>query len=90
VELELVALTRKQVPANPFYAKLLDGQKQAYSAVRGGCTPELRAAPLSKGQHARGFVNFELSGAATGLKFVYAPRLADGSANDQVEFDLGR
>ena len=89
IELWIRATGSREVPANPFYARLVDGASNAYPAVFGGCTPELMASVLRSGDQAEGFVTFELPPAAQGLHLEYSPMLI-GTERPVVQFELGR
>lgn len=89
VDVELEALGDTPVPANPFYAKLDDGNGKSYRARFGGCKPAFGHPPLSGGATAHGLVTFEIAERASGLHFGYDPRVP-GHAKQEVRFELGR
>ena len=79
----------REVPVNPFYAKLTDSEGYPYNSTFGGCSPELQAVRIKKGDQAQGWITFELSQKATGLKLEFAPFVL-GTGKQTVRFDLGR
>ena len=78
-----------QVPANPFYAALLDAGHYSYEATLAGCQPALRASQLVRGQKVSGWISFEIPKAARGLRLSYAPLLL-GAGKDELTFALDR
>jgi hypothetical protein len=78
-----------QVPANPYYAQLIDAQNVAHDATLSGCTPALPSALLESSQLARGWVNFEVPRGATEFRLAYAPPLTTGRRLE-VTFRLAR
>jgi hypothetical protein len=79
----------KDVPINPYYAKLVDSDGFAYTSTYGGCEPELKAVRIVRGEKSGGWVTFEIPEKATGLKFSYDPIII-GAAKQPITFDLGR
>lgn len=75
VELSLEPTSDVQVPANPYYARLVDAERNVYEATLGGCGPPLAPALPARGQPARGWVVFELPQAARPVALLYAPEL---------------
>lgn len=73
VELDLTNLSEEPLPANFYYARLLDEKEREIRPHFGGCRPRLAHSPLSQGQRARGWVSFRVPDDATGLRIVYAP-----------------
>jgi len=67
-----------QVPANPYYAQLIDAQNVTHDATLSGCTPALSSALLETSQLARGWVNFEVPRGAADFRLAYAPPLTTG------------
>ncbi len=88
VEIELDATGPGHVPANPFYARLVDESGRQYRSSPGPCVPELRHAPLGAGETARGWASFVVSDRAANLELRYAPRLPD-AAGEELTFKLG-
>lgn len=87
VEVEIRGKSTKQpVPANPFYARLVDPEGKAYRPVFGGCEPDLRHEPLEAEDTVRAFVTFEIPEAAGRMRLRYEPQL---KAPEALEFDLG-
>jgi Domain of unknown function (DUF4352) len=89
VEVQLEGSADKDVPVNPFYAKITDGDGYSYTSTFGGCSPELKSVRISKGEKARGWITFELPDKAKGLKLTYNPFIIS-TVKQEVKFDLGR
>lgn len=88
-EVVIEGAAERQVPVNPFYAQLADGDGETYASTFAGCEPELKSAQVSSGTEARGWISFEIPEKARGLKFTYAPFVI-GRGKQEVTFDLGR
>ncbi|MCB9605429.1 MAG: DUF4352 domain-containing protein [Polyangiaceae bacterium] len=87
VEVELRGKSKSQrVPANPFYARLVDPEGKAYRPVFGGCEPDLRHTPLGVDDSVRAYITFEIPEATGRLQLRYDPQLKSPEA---LEFDLG-
>jgi len=89
------------VPANPYYALLVDGEGRTYEATLGGCEPALPARLLEHGETVRGFIAFDVPENGRGLTLAYAPRLSfspdraepgelPNDLVDELVFALGR
>ena len=89
VRIHIEATGSRQVPVNPFYAKVTDSSGYTYSSVFGGCTPDLKSLRLSSGEKAEGFVTFEIPTTAKGLTLTYMPLIVK-SQSQTVVVDLGR
>jgi hypothetical protein len=89
VEVLIEAVSDKEVPVNPYYAKITDSEGHAYVSTFGGCEPELKAVRVTQAQPARGWITFEVPEAAKGLVFSYSPIII-GGLKQNLEFDLGR
>ncbi len=89
VEVQLEGSADKDVPVNPYYAKITDSDGYSYTSTFGGCEPELKAVRITKAEKARGWVTFEVPSKASGLKLSYSPIII-GSMKQEVKFDLGR
>jgi hypothetical protein len=76
VEVTLSARGAVQVPANPYYALLIDSERRVFEATLGGCEPALEPRLLEPGESARGLVVFDVPERSRGLELVYAPRLS--------------
>jgi len=76
-----------QVPANPYYARLIDGKDVVREATLSGCAPALAATLLETPQVARGWINFEVPLAETDFWLSFAPPLTTG-ARAEVTFRL--
>jgi hypothetical protein len=79
----------RQVPVNPFYAKLTDAEGYTYASTFAGCEPDLKSRQVGKGEQSRGWVSFEIPEKSTGLKLSYAPFVI-GRGKQEIKFDLGR
>jgi len=77
----------EQVPANPYYALLVDGEDDVHEATFGGCTPALPVRLLEAGQTAHGWVSFDVPRQPGNLRFSYAPPLANGE-REETRFRL--
>lgn len=73
VEVELVASGKVDIPANPFYALLVDRDGRQFESTLAGCSPLLEAARLSIGQSARGWVTFDVPESSIPHALVYQP-----------------
>jgi hypothetical protein len=89
VEVWLEPTGTVQVPANPYYARLVDGQGDAYEATLGGCGPPLAPTLPKPGLPAEGWIVFEVPRAARSFTLVYAPELV-GATKSELAIDLGR
>ena len=89
VQLELEPTGELQVPANPYYARLVDGLGNVYEATLGGCGAALAPTLPARGQTARGRIVFELPRGARDLTLTYAPELV-GGADAELSVALGR
>lgn len=91
VKLEIAGTSSREVPVNPFYARLVDRERDGYgyAATFGGCEPDLKSAHVTEGQSMSGWVTFEIPEKATGLELTYSPYILN-SAEQPVKFDLGR
>lgn len=77
------------VPANPYYARLLDEHRQVHEATLGGCGEPLSPALPRPGAAARGFVVFDVPRASRQLTLLYAPELVD-LPREEVSVALGQ
>ena len=89
VEVQIEGSADKDVPVNPFYAKVTDGDGYSYTSTFGGCDPELKSVRINKGEKARGWITFEVPEAAKSLKLTYNPFIIS-TVKQEVKFDLGR
>jgi hypothetical protein len=88
VEIWLEPTGTVQVPANPYYARLVDGQGDAYEATLGGCGPPLAPTLPVRGLPAQGWIVFDVPRAARAFVLVYAPELV-GATKSELSIDLG-
>lgn len=89
VEVTIQAPGAVQVPANPFYATLIDANNVVYESTLAGCQPALKASQLSNGQQVSGWISFDVPTQARGLRLAYAPVLL-GAGREELLFQLGR
>lgn len=89
VEVQLEGSADKDVPVNPFYAKVTDGDGYSYTSTFGGCDPELKSVRITKGEKAKGWITFEVPQKASSLKLTYNPFIIS-TVKQEVKFDLGR
>ena len=89
VEVQLEGIADKDVPVNPFYAKVTDGEGYSYTSTFGGCSPELKSVRIAKGEKAKGWITFEVPQKATNLKLTYNPFIVS-TVKQEIKFDLGR
>ena len=83
----LQARSAVQVPANPYYALLVDAQSIAREPTLDGCSPALPSTLLQAPQLARGWINFEVPRGAGDFLLAYAPPLTTGE-REEVTFRL--
>jgi hypothetical protein len=91
VRIEIEALGEREVPVNPFYARLVDAKHDgyAYTATFGGCEPDLKSSRIGKGERMAGWITFEIPEQARGLELTYSPYIQSGP-EQPVKFSLGR
>ncbi len=89
IEVAVEGTADKDVPVNPFYAKVTDSEGYTYNSTFGGCDPDLKSVRLSKGEKAKGWITFEVPAKAAGLKLSYNPFII-GTTKQELKFDLGR
>jgi hypothetical protein len=75
VEIWLEPTGSIQVPANPYYAKLIDGEGNVHEATLGGCGTPLGPTLPARGRPARGWIVFDVPRAARDFTLVYTPEL---------------
>jgi hypothetical protein len=88
VEVTLVPVGDIRVPANPYYARLVDSAGNVYEATLGGCGAALTPTLPSRAQTARGYVVFDVPRTAQGFTFTYAPELL-GAPTEELAIPLG-
>jgi hypothetical protein len=76
-----------QVPANPYYARLVDAEGNVYEATLGGCGNAPAPALPARGQAARGWVVFELPRAARPVTLLYTPEIL-GASKAELAIEL--
>jgi hypothetical protein len=89
IELSLEPTSDVQVPADPYYARLVDAERNVYEATLGGCGPALAPTLPARGQTARGWIVFELPRAARATTLLYAPELV-GASKTELAIELQR
>jgi hypothetical protein len=88
VEVTLVRVGDVAVPANPYYARLVDSAGNAYEATLGGCGAGLEPTLPARGETAHGYIVFDVPRSAEGFTFAYAPDVLGGPA-EEIEVPLG-
>lgn len=88
VEVTLQASGAVQVPANPYYALLIDRTNVVHEATLGVCNGSLSPTLLEPGQTGHGWLTFDIPKRSAGLSLVYTPALT-GAAREELVFDLG-
>lgn len=88
VEVNLKASGDVQVPANPYYALLVDRTNAVYEATLADCNGGLSPTLLEPGQTGHGRLTFDIPKRSAGLTLVYAPALT-GAPHEELVFDLG-
>ena len=89
VEVLIEGTADKQIPVNPFYAKLTDSEGYSYTSTFAGCEPALKSVRVGRSEQAKGWITFELPKKASGLKLLYSPFVI-GSGKQDLRFALGR
>jgi hypothetical protein len=87
VELELTNRGDLEVPANPYYATLIDDKGVQFESTAIGCTPMLGGAPLLRGASTRGWVTFDVGESIVGQTITYEPALV-GARSARAELEL--
>lgn len=88
VEVTLKASGDVQVPANPYYAVLVDSTNAVHEATLSKCNGSLSPTLLEPGQTAHGWITFDVPKRSTGHGLVYAPAFT-GAPLEELVFDLG-
>jgi hypothetical protein len=89
IELSIEPTSDVQVPADPYYARLVDAERNVHEATLGGCGPALAPTLPARGQTARGWIVFELPLAARATTLLYAPELL-GASKAELAIELQR
>jgi hypothetical protein len=84
IEFALEPTGSVRVPANPYYAQLVDGQGTVYEATLGGCGPALAPTLPVHGQIANGWIVFEVPRAARDFTLIYSPELEGAPKSELV------
>jgi hypothetical protein len=84
VEIRLERTGHVQVPANPYYAKLVDGEGNVHEATLGGCGAALAPTLPSRGRAARGWIVFEVPPTARDFTLTYTPELVRAPIEEVV------
>jgi hypothetical protein len=87
VELEIAGLSDTQVPVNPFYAIVQAEDGTRFEATLAGCTPVLEATRVTAGQHASGWVTFDVPDEMRAAELSYSPVMI-GAKRSAVIFSL--
>jgi hypothetical protein len=88
VQVTLKASGDVQVPANPYYALLIDSTNAVYEATLGQCNGSLSPTLLEPGQTGQGWLTFDIPKRSTGHALVYAPTIM-GAPRQELVFELG-
>lgn len=89
VEVEIAGLSPKEVPVNPFYARLVSADGARYEASLAGCQPVLEASRVTEGQTKAGWLTFDVPADASRLRLAYEP-VVIGVGKEELLFDVGR
>ncbi len=89
IELAIEPTSDVQVPADPYYARLVDAERNVYEATLGGCGAALAPTLPARGQTARGWIVFELPRTARPVTLLYAPELV-GADKTELAIELQR
>jgi len=89
IEVRLTPLGELQVPANPYYARLVDERGNVYEATLGGCGMALGPNLPTRGEVASGMLVFDVPRTSHDFTLTYAPELV-GLATEEIEIALGR
>lgn len=88
VEVELAGVSVREVPVNPFYARIVAPSGERYEATLAGCRPGLRAGRVHEGQRLRGWLTFDVPIGIDRLQLSYEPVVL-GVGREELRFDLG-
>jgi len=89
LEIVLTPTSDVQVPANPYYARLLDEHQQIYDATLGACGAPLSPSLPRRGESARGVIVFDVPRGSRRLTLLYMPELV-GAPKEEASIDLGQ
>jgi hypothetical protein len=89
IEIALQPTGDVQVPADPYYARLVDTHHNVYEATLGGCGAPLAPTLPARGQTAHGWIVFELPRTARAATLLYAPELV-GASKTELAIELPR
>jgi hypothetical protein len=89
IDVTLTPLGELQVPANPYYARLVDERGNVHEATLGGCGKALGPHLPARGEVASGMIVFDVPRASRAFTLTYAPALV-GLATEEIEVALGR
>jgi hypothetical protein len=89
IELAIEPTSDVQVPADPYYARLVDAERNVYEATLGGCGAALAPTLPARGQTSRGWIVFELPRTARAVTLLYAPELV-GASKTELAIELRR
>jgi hypothetical protein len=81
--------SEREVPANPFHARLVErgGEARSWGARFGGCEPALMSVRVAKGESLSGWISFEVPDNAGGLELHYSPWVL-GAGELVVKFQI--
>jgi hypothetical protein len=89
LEIVLTPTSDVQVPANPYYARLLDEHRQIHDATLGACGAPLSPSLPRRGESARGFIVFDVPRGSRRLTLLYMPELV-GAPKEEASIELGQ
>lgn len=89
IELAIEPTSDVQVPADPYYARLVDAERNVHEATLSGCGAALAPTLPARGQTARGWIVFELPRTARAVTLLYAPELV-GAPKTELAIELQR
>jgi hypothetical protein len=88
VEVEVSGLSTRDVPVNPFYARVVAPSGERYESTLAGCRPALRAGRVHDGERVRGWLTFDVPVGIDRLELSYEPVVL-GVGREELRFDLG-
>lgn len=89
VRLRVNGTSAREVRVNRFDTTLEDAAGHVYHPTLGVCEPELPNARLNQGDHAHGWITFEVPRAASGLTFRF-DALVIGAGHERLRFAVLR
>lgn len=84
VKVRLTGRYPSRVPANYFYASLVNRDGTRYLPTADGCRPLLSGTPLLPGETREGYANFPLAAKKSAQKLAYSPNLGRTTGSDEL------